>query len=127
MKAAFVDSSVLAAILLGESGGRAAATRLEKFDRLFAAGLLEAELRSILAREGVTESPEVALAAFSWVLPDRPLSSEYERVLKHGYVRGADLWHLACALYVAESPEDLTFLTLDERQRAVAKALGFKT
>ena len=49
------------------------------------------------------------------------------REQREGYVRGADLWHLACALYVAASPGELTFLTLDERQRTVAKALGFKT
>lgn len=40
--------------------------------------------------------------------------------------RGADLWHVASALYVAPSPADLYFLTLDERQRSVAATLGFR-
>jgi hypothetical protein len=48
-------------------------------------------------------------------------------VLEHGYLRGADLWHLACALFVVDEPDMLTFLTLDTRQQEVAAALGFHT
>lgn len=127
MRAAFVDTSALAAILLAEPGGRAAAKRLERFDRLFAATLLEAEIRSLLAREGVTKPPDAALSTFSWVLPDRPLTAEYERILKHGHVRGADLHHLATALFLDSTASELAFLTLDSRQRVVAKQLGFST
>jgi hypothetical protein len=50
---------------------------------------------------------------------------EIDRVLAEGYVRGADLWHLACAVYVSGNPEELAFVSLDQRQREVAKALGF--
>jgi len=39
----------------------------------------------------------------------------------------ADLWHVACALYLAESPRELPFFTLDQRQVAVARRLGFPT
>ena len=39
---------------------------------------------------------------------------------------GADLWHLAAAIHVTPEPGDLTFLTLDRRQREVAAALGFE-
>jgi hypothetical protein len=46
-------------------------------------------------------------------------------LLDAGYVRGADCWHLATALYLAPDAGDLVFLTLDLRQRAVAKTLGF--
>lgn len=83
-------------------------------------------MRSALAREGVRPDRNT-VAGLRWILPDRPLSAEIATVTAVGYVRGAELWHLACALFVAESPAELTFLTLDERQRAVAKALGFKT
>jgi hypothetical protein len=44
-----------------------------------------------------------------------------------GYLRGADCWHLATALYLAPNPSDLTFLTLDDTQRKIAKTLGFRT
>ena len=39
---------------------------------------------------------------------------------------GADRWHLAAAIHVTPEPSDLTFLTLDRRQREVAAALGFE-
>lgn len=51
----------------------------------------------------------------------------YADALTAGYLRGADLWHVACALYLAEVPSDVTFLSLDDRQRTVAEALGFRT
>jgi hypothetical protein len=59
------------------------------------------------------------------VLPDRPLGGEIGVVLSAGYLRGADLWHLASALYLAGNPRNLPFITLDERQEVVARKLGF--
>ena len=41
---------------------------------------------------------------------------EISMVVGSGYVKGADLWHLATALYAADDPGELTFITLDERQ-----------
>ena len=95
------------------------------FDVLAASDLLEAELRSAFAREGVEPDPAL-LSGLSWVVPDRPLRAEITRVLAAGSVRGADCWHLASALYLAEDPAAISFLTLDERQAAVAKAVGFR-
>ena len=46
-------------------------------------------------------------------------------MLEAGYLRGADLWHVAHALYVTPCPASLSFVTLDARQGAVAEALGF--
>jgi hypothetical protein len=91
---------------------------------LFASNLLEAELRAALMRESVTDEPTL-LRAVSWIVPDRPLGAEIARVLEAGYVRGADCWHLATALYLTDDPPALSFLTLDERQAAVASQLGF--
>ena len=125
MHAAYVDTSYLVAILFDEPGGKAAATQLSKFDELFSSNLLEAELMAVALREKV-ELPEEWRASFSWVLPDRPLTEEIAVVLKAGYVRGADLWHLASALFVAGDAGSISFLTFDDRQAAVAEALGFK-
>jgi len=47
--------------------------------------------------------------------------------LTHGDVRGADLWHLACALFLTSVPAQIGFLTLDQRQNELAAALGFQT
>jgi predicted nucleic acid-binding protein len=124
MKVAYADTSCLVAIAFGERGAAALARRLEGFDVLAASDLLEAELRSAFLREDVGQEPAM-LGAISWVVPDRPLHAEIATVLEAGYVRGADCWHLATALYFAEDPATISFLTLDERQAAVAKTLGF--
>lgn len=126
MKVGYVDTSCLVAIAFGEKGGRGIGRRLQAFDELVSANLLEAELRAAFRREGV-EGPSDAGAAVSWIIPDRPLNAEITQVLAAGYVRGADCWHLATALYLADDPSELTFLTLDDRQREVALALGFTT
>jgi predicted nucleic acid-binding protein len=123
-KVAYVDTSCLVAIALGERGAAALARRLNGFDELVASNLLEAELQAVFVREHVESGPEL-LTAISWILPDRPLSAEIMRVLAAGYLRGADCWHVATALYLADDPAEVSFLTLDDRQRDVAGALGF--
>ena len=54
------------------------------------------------------------------------LSTEMATVLRAGYLRGGDLWHVAVALHLARNPADICFLTLDQRQREVAASLGFE-
>ena len=125
MRLAYVDTSCLVAIAFGEAGATKMAGRLERMDRLFASNLLEAELRSALAREGLSVDPVELLSGITWVYPNRPLSGEFGRIAVEGYVKGADLWHLACALFLAPEAKDLAFLTLDRRQEAVARKLGF--
>ena len=125
MKVAYVDSSVLVAIALGEKDFARQVKRVQGFDRLVSSNLLEAELSSALAREQVSGDPGGLLSHLDWLFPERPLTPEYSRVLAAGYVRGADLWHLACALYLSPRPEDISFLTLDQRQNEVARSLGF--
>lgn len=125
MSAAYVDTSVLVALAFGEPAGRGWARRLARVDHLLASNLLEAELRAACARERVAPSPDL-FAGLRWVFPDRPLTSELEQVFAGGYVRGADAWHLACALYIAPPPRDLAFFTLDARQRRAARQLGLR-
>lgn len=122
---AYVDTSCLVAIAFGEKGGKALARRLRDFDELLSSNLLEAELRSAFHREEVPFEPRV-LSRITWILPDRPLSVEMARVLEAGYVRGADLWHLATALYLVDDPRNLSFVSLDRRQADVAALLGFR-
>jgi predicted nucleic acid-binding protein len=121
---AFIDTSVLLAVAFGESGSTSVAARLAQFDQVYASDLLEAELRSACRREHRTLD-ETLIAELELVVPLRSLRSEVTRVLGAGYVRGADCFHLACALHIAVRHEDIVFLTLDNRQRDVAIALGF--
>jgi predicted nucleic acid-binding protein len=124
MNAAYVDTSCLVAIAFGETGGQALARRIASLDRVFASNLLEAELRATFVRERVPADHPL-LGRITWVLPDRPLGKEIGVVLAAGYLRGADLWHVASALFLAGDPRDLPFITLDERQQVVARKLGF--
>ena len=126
MSNAFVDTSVVLALSFRESTATAMARRLATFDVVHASDLLEAELRSACRRDQVAVDTRL-FDELEVVFPPRTLGPEIMRVLEAGYVRGADCWHLATALYLAPDPSELTFITLDERQGAVAKALGFAT
>jgi predicted nucleic acid-binding protein len=125
MKVAYVDTSCLVAISFGEGPASALTRRLKTFDELVSANLLEAELRAAFARERVPIDRDIPFS-ISWILPDRPLTAEIARTLEAGYVRGADCWHLATALYLAQEPSAISFVTVDERQQTVARALGFQ-
>ena len=124
MSIAYVDTSALVAIAFKEPGGSQAGERLEGFSRLLS-NLLEAELRAAFARERQKFDAEV-LSSIEWILPDRPLAIELARALEAGYLRGADLWHIATALYIAPRAEEIGFITPDGPQREVAAALGFQ-
>ena len=125
MKVAYVDTSCLVAITFGEPGGTGVARRLKAFDELVSANLLEAELRATFVRERIPADSKLPFS-ISWIIPDRPLTGEIARVLDAGYLRGADCWHLATALYLAEEPDAISFVTVDDRQRGVARTLGFR-
>lgn len=126
MSDAYLDSSVIVAIALNEPGSGDLTIRLDGFSRLISANLLEAELYSTLSREGV-ELNENLVSGVRWIHPNRSLRDEMTLALSAGYLRGADLWHIAVALYAARKPDELTFFTLDIRQRNVAATLGFHT
>ena len=126
MSVAYVDTSALVAIAFNDARGPDLAESLDRFSRLVASNLLEAELRAVFARERLVFEASL-VAGIDWVLPDRPLAPELATVLGSGHLRGADLWHVASALYAAGDPGLMSFVTLDERQRAVAGMLGFQT
>lgn len=103
------------------------AAQLRRFTRLFSSNLLEAELRSALKREEVEDQELHLLSWLTWLYPNRPLTREIDRITALGYLKGADLWHLANALFLAPDTQDLTFLTLDKRQQEIGARLGFST
>jgi predicted nucleic acid-binding protein len=127
LSAAYLDSSFLVAILLDEPHSRVLRRILARFDRVLSSDLLVAECLSVALRERVDPSPIlVALRSFSIVLPSRSLEPEIREAARHGYLRGADLWHVACALFVAATARrELAFLSRDDPQRRVAEQLGF--
>lgn len=118
-----MDTSCLVAIALAEDHGPHVRQVIEQYD-LWSSNLLEAELSSAVHRYGQTVSA-ATLDIIAWVLPLRRLTPEIQTVLAAGYVRGADLMHIATALYLAGETRTLSFLTLDQQQASVAKAIGF--
>lgn len=127
MDTAYIDASGMVAVAFNEPRGPEFERRLSDFDSLLSSNFLEAEVRSAFANpERGREYIPALLSGVQWIIPDRPLFREIEAALAAGYLRGGDLWHVATALYFFPSPGQVTFLTLDNRQRAVAAALGFR-
>ena len=124
MSVAYVDTSIVVALEFEEHGVVEHAERMGGFSDLHSSNLLEAEVRTAFARERRRFDPSI-LARIEWIFPSRPLSAEMATVLQAGYLRGADLWHVAVALYIAQDPAEMCFLTLDQRQRETAASLGF--
>lgn len=129
MSRVYVDSSAWIAVLFAEPPGRGVAAALRHFDELYSSDLLIAETLAAASRERVVpESVLPSLGGVSLILPQRSLEPELRRALGEGHLRGADLWHVACALYLASGSEgELAFLSRDGAQRAVARRLGFPT
>ncbi|HET9225351.1 MAG TPA: PIN domain-containing protein [Thermoanaerobaculia bacterium] len=125
MRIAYVDSSCLIAVALQEEGAAELLVRLSRFDRLVSSPLAEAEFRSALVREGISGRGGNLLSWLDWIQPYRRLTPEIEQILELGRPRGADLWHLACALFVRPKLKNLYFLTRDGGQSDIARALDF--
>lgn len=110
---------------MGEPAAPAARRRLARFDDAVSSNLLEVEFLAVCRREAI--APDwTTLNKIGWVFPEGRLTDEIAAVLDVDRLRGADTWHLACALYFAGGRRDIAFLTLDQRQRAVAQRLGFE-
>lgn len=124
--AAYVDSSIIVAILLRQDDWPRWQRQLQAAEDLRSSPLLEAETRATLARERDRGDPLPLFRKLAWIVPVGAPRAELERVLAHGYVRGADLWHLACALVAFGDGDGHDFFSLDGRQRDVAAALGFR-
>jgi len=129
LSAAYLDSSFLVAVLLGEPRANALQRIVARFDRLLASDLLAAEVLATSAREQVDlDQITAALEDVALVLPSRSLVPEMREILALGRLRGADLWHLACALFVAgPARSSMAFLSRDAAQRRLARRLGFRT
>ncbi|MXX91963.1 MAG: type II toxin-antitoxin system VapC family toxin [Chloroflexi bacterium] len=123
---AYIDSSAILAIEFREDGYQGVLDRIGEHEDIVASNLVEAEIRAATAREQRTFNQPLH-SNITWIYTNRPLTNEFDRVLRVGYLRGADLWHVAVALYASPDPSQISFITLDTRQRNVARELGFQT
>lgn len=81
---------------------------------------------AVALKEPGSDAVSASLREHRRLVASNLLEAEVRTILETGYLRGADLWHLATALFIAPQ-HDIDFLTLDTRQRGVAARLGFKT
>jgi PIN domain nuclease of toxin-antitoxin system len=128
LKTLFTDTSAILSVIFMETGYEKAAHLFREADRIYAAGLLEAEVLSAAARKGLPhDEVDRVLTRVTLIQPDRPLTQELKTIISSGkLLKGADLWHLACALYLTGDPSVMPFMTLDEAQAGAAARLGFK-
>ncbi len=123
---ALVDSSCYVAIALQEPGWESVLAQLDACEQIVACPLLEAEVAAALRREQADVDLHELLSGIIWLLPDRALSLEVARILEGGHLRGADVWHLAHALWLAPEAREISIFTLDGPQRQAALRLGFE-
>lgn len=129
MTTAYVDSSFVLPIALDEANAGDSRRVLSRSDELLSSDLIVAECLSTARREGIDlEAMLTALCAIQLVMPPRSLAPEIQHALEEGHLRGADLWHVACALSVTgDARAECAFLSRDQQQRRVANLLGFPT
>lgn len=122
----YIDTSVAIAYLLKEQGSEKLIEIFES-DTLISSGLFEAEFLAICKRESVpNEKVEAFLNKIKISYPTYSLKNELDKILDVGYCRGADLYHIACALDLDSTQKHLEFFTLDLEQKKAAQAVGFK-
>ncbi len=126
MLVGYLDTSVLVAITFAEPGYERLVAKLGLLDEIVSSTLLESEFLAAAEREGVRDRVSKLLDGISWIFPENRLTRELNEFLGFGYLRGADLHHLATALHLFPKPDDGFFLTLDQRQEGFALKLGFK-
>ena len=122
--AAYVDGTALFPIDAGEQPvADAMRRRLDNFDFLLSANLLEAEVREAMTRRGRDFDRNV-LTEVRWIMPNRPLDAEMTAIAEIVHLPAARLWHLAVALFFDGLVPGLVFVTLDEQQETAARELG---
>lgn len=128
MKRAYIDASAIVGLHFHEAAGAGLWKRIRTFDQLISSALTVAEVLAALKREKRSLSEaDGLLDRVSMFTPDSSLREECEEALKHGSLRGADLWHVATALAIAgrKHRKALMFITLDDQQGEVCAELGF--
>jgi len=128
MKVNYIDSSVLVAILLNEPSSEMARLTLAKESIIQSSSLIESEIISVCKREKVEfQLADSLLDSIDIVSPPSSIRPYIKDIIEYGYVRGADLQHLACALYLCgNTPKYITFWSFDVNQSRVAKKVGFR-
>lgn len=123
----YLDTSAFLACVFGQAGGLKLINRLKSSQEVLSDILLLSEAASCFTREKV--SLDQLERMISWInLVSIPINFKtVKKIIQHGYVKGADLHHLCCAYTLADGANSqITFVSMNMKQLAVAKSLGFK-
>lgn len=133
----YAESSAVLSWLLREPGGKKVERCLNRAQLRATSELTRLEvLRSLVrARTSGTISHEQGAdlgllleeqtADWTWIQLDRPILKRAEELFPIEPIRTLDALHLASALELSPSPQQLAVLSLDRRVRENASALGF--
>ena len=133
----YAESSAVLAWLLGDAGGDAVRQVLSSAELVVASDLTLVECARVLARgsalgdlseaDAASRSAELNAAAAHWTLLrlGGEVIDRARQRFPHEPVRTLDALHLASSLVAKSALPDLVVLSLDERVRRNARALGF--
>lgn len=121
----YIDSSVVVASLFDELPNNKKIWGSS--DNFLSSFILESEVLSTAKREGLDlDLVKKELKKISFVRTES-LLAQLTEIFKVGYLRGADAFHLATAMWIQGKHSGLKFYTLDKRQIAIASMFGFET
>lgn len=126
MAFAYADTSALVAVQFAEPTRSAYLRVFRAQRRLVTTTLAQAELWATMIREQEPlDSTDRLLQRLEIFVPPDDLASECREALSVGYLRGADLWHVASAMRLAgKHRKQLTFCTGDAQQAKIAGQVG---
>jgi predicted nucleic acid-binding protein len=125
-KAYYIDASAIAGLLMGEPSAQALLAKVDANSLRYSSPLLEAEVLSVAKRENIGfESVAEFLDRIVYV-QTQSLRTQLEEVLEVGYLREADAYHLATAVFLDSKRDNLVFVSLDQNQKKLAGRMGFK-
>ena len=125
-KTIYIDTSVIVCLLFKQLDYQKLQTAFVEAEELISSSLILAETQSACVREKFPpQAGSPLLNKISLVNPEHRMTVELAEIFKYGYLRGADAYHLACALYADNNTRELVFLSRDNKQQALAKKLGF--
>jgi predicted nucleic acid-binding protein len=123
----YIDTSVLVSVFFKEDVSSKYLNFFSKKYQLISSSLMLAEFYSVLNREKVEIAFSQDLLSYIQIINlIDDLDYYLKEVLDHGYLKGADLFHLAVAHQLSPYGEELFFLTADKQQARIATKLGFK-
>ena len=123
MSSVYVDTSVLARVLLDEPDKLTISQHLDTFTQRVASRLLQVELRRVGVREGLFDRADRLLMDISLVSLDEEILTAAETVAP-STVATLDAIHLATAVRLADEGELDAMMTYDKRLADGARQHG---